>query len=259
MNSIKEEYLNNPIDVYGDSIILFKLFRTAKSFYFINNFGYICFGYHGSLNRNLNANVEGLFKDYVLYLKFIFENTYNTKRDKNMAFETFRNQYYNFFKKANPQEKIRKDYEFYIKVFDMYLKSKLVPKDDIKLIESVNNVIKEKFNKTIKQVPKKLKENKKQVKAPVPKDNKKQATVPAQKGNKKQSNAPVPKDNKKPVSVPTLKDNKRKVNVPAPKENKKQSNAHVPKDNKKQVSAPAPKENKKQVSVSVPKKAQKKK
>jgi len=36
MNSIKDEYLNNPLDVYGDSIILFKLFKTAKSFYFIN-------------------------------------------------------------------------------------------------------------------------------------------------------------------------------------------------------------------------------
>ena len=247
MNSIKDEYLNNPADVYGDSIILFKLFRTAKSFYFINNFGYICFGYHGSLNRNINANIEWLFKDYVLYLKFIFENTYNTKRDKNMAFETFRNQYYNFFKKTKPQEKIKKDYEFYIKVFDMYLKSKLVPKNDIKLIESVNNVIKEKFKKTIKQIPKKLKENKKQVNAPVPKHNKKQVSVSAPKGNKKQSNSPVPKDNKKQVSVPS------------PKENKKQSNTPAPKDNKKQVRVPAHKENKKQVSVSAPKKAQKKK
>jgi glycosyltransferase involved in cell wall biosynthesis len=169
MNSIKDEYLKNPLNVYGDSIILFKLFRTAKSFYFINNFGYICFGYHGSLNRNLNANIEGLFKDYVLYLKFIFENTYNIKKDKNMAFEAFRNQYYNFFKSKKPQEKIKKDYEFYIKVFDMYLKSKLIPKNDIPLIESVNNVIKEKFNKTIKQIPKKLKVNKKPVSVSAPK------------------------------------------------------------------------------------------
>ena len=259
MNSIKDEYLNNPLDVYGDSIILFKLFRTAKSFYFINNFGYICFGYHGSLNRNLNVNADWLFKDYVLYLKFIFENTYNNKKDKNIAFETFRNQYYNYFKKTKPQEKIKKDYEFYIKVFDMYLKSKWVPKDDIKLIESVNNVIKEKFNKTIKQIPKKLKDNKKQVNVPVPKENKKQVNAPAPKENKKQVNAPIPKESKKQVNAPIPKESKKQANAPIPKENKKQVNAPVPKKSKKQVNVPTPKENKKQVSVPVPKKAQKKK
>ena len=166
MNSIKDEYLNNQLDVYGDSIILFKLFKTAKSFYFINNFGYICFGYHGSLNRYLNGNSEWLFKDYVLYLKYIFENTNNNKKEKDMAFETFRNQYYTFFKKHKPQEKIKRDYQFYIEVFDMYSKSKLVPKKDIALIESVNNAIKDKFNKTIKQLPKKISLNKKPVSVP---------------------------------------------------------------------------------------------
>ena len=166
MNSIKDEYLNNPLDVYGDSIILFKLFKTAKSFYFINNFGYICFGYHGSLNRNLNSNIEGLFKDYVLYLKFIFENTNNNKKEKSMAYETFRNQYYKFFKSKKPHEKIKKDYNFYINVFEMYSKSKLVPKNDKLLIENVTNVIKEKLNKTIKPVPKKLKAIKKPVSVP---------------------------------------------------------------------------------------------
>ena len=140
LNTINDEYFHYNLDINGDSLILFTLFKTAKSFYFINNFGYIYIGYHGSLTRVFGKNLDEPFKDSIVYLKYIFEKTNNTKYEKDMALEVFRDQYSNFFNKYKPHEKIKKDFEFYIKILKLYINCKFISEQDKKLVGNIKNI-----------------------------------------------------------------------------------------------------------------------
>ena len=151
INTINNKYFEYVLDINGDPLILFALFKTAKSFYFINNFGYICVGYHGSLIKYFGDNVEELFKDYIIYLKYIFENTNNTKYEKNMAMEIFRDQYWSFYKKKKPHERIKTDLEFYNKILASYANCEFISQQDKQLVENVKGVIQNKLNQLNKK------------------------------------------------------------------------------------------------------------
>ena len=155
INYINNEYFNYNLDINGDSMLIFSLFKTAKSFYFIKNSGYIYVGNHGSLSNSFSSNMDEVFNDFISYLKFIFENTNNTKYEKDMAFEIFRNQYHSFYNKKKPHERINKNLEYYIQILDLYYNCEFISKKDKQLVESVKNNTKSRLDELNKKKEKK--------------------------------------------------------------------------------------------------------
>ena len=145
INLINDEYLNNNFEINGDSILLFTLFKIAKSFYFINIFGYIYIGEHGSLSKEFRNNLE-VFKDNILFLKFIYEKTNNTQFEKDMAFEIFRNQYKLFYSKINNYEKFSKYYKYFNDIFDLYYNCEFISIIDKKKIENIKSIFQKELN-----------------------------------------------------------------------------------------------------------------
>jgi glycosyltransferase involved in cell wall biosynthesis len=161
-NLINNYYLNQNLDINGDSFILFILYKISNSFYFINNFGYIYNGNHGSLMTVYRNNLEKIIKDYFLYLKFMFENTKNSRFEKDIVFYIFRKQYNTFYNKKNVVNKITKDFRFYFDVIDLYLNCKYITQKDKIIIEDMKNKIKNrqmKLNMTSIKKSKKLNES----------------------------------------------------------------------------------------------------
>jgi hypothetical protein len=80
LNGISKFFLNQRMIVYEDGIINFALHQQAKIFYLLKKVGY----YY--LNNRYNSSHKNgkkyYFKYLFLYLKFIFENTRNTRYDK---------------------------------------------------------------------------------------------------------------------------------------------------------------------------------
>ena len=72
----------------------FLIYRIAKSFYYINIIGYRYFKSRESItSKQLSFGLN--FKFIFYYLKFIFENSKNTKYEKEMANHLFTKMYNN--------------------------------------------------------------------------------------------------------------------------------------------------------------------
>ena len=136
MNSLinlNEYYLNSYLINMEDRIINYSLYRNVKSLYFLKKIGYFYIQNKESITKNYYKNYDETLKSLFFYLKFIFENSKNNKYEKDMANEVLKqfsigiNIWINF---------ITKDFQFYLKVINMYLNSEFISKENkIKLKE----------------------------------------------------------------------------------------------------------------------------
>ena len=89
LNSLDNFYLNMHMIYMEDQIMNFLLYRTANSFYFLKVIGY----YHASnsvtIMNNLFKIPELRMKYSLIYLKFVFDFSKNTKYEKDMANHLF--------------------------------------------------------------------------------------------------------------------------------------------------------------------------
>jgi hypothetical protein len=118
LNYINEYYLNLYMITAEDGLLNYILYRTVKSFYFINKIGY----YYISNNKSISISklTEIKLKSIFYNLKLIFEYSKNNKHEKDMA-----NAYiYKFLiPKNNTQLKkiINDDCKFYNEIIKIYL------------------------------------------------------------------------------------------------------------------------------------------
>lgn len=128
--------------VYEDGIINFALHQQAKIFYLLKKVGYYYLN-----NRYNSSNKNGkkyYFRYLFLYLKFIFENTRNTRYDKLKPFLILNK----YIKNIKIVKNINYDLNFFLDVINNYLKCKFINKiDKIKLTNMRNIIIMNKKKK----------------------------------------------------------------------------------------------------------------
>ena len=142
LNSIDSFYLNQYMTNWEDGLINFMLYKKAKSFYFVNDLLYYYIQNKESIRKNFKNNMEKIIRNGFLYLKFIYEYTTNTKKEKDMANAIFNN-IYAVLKNFKFYNKITKDYTLYYEVINSYLNDKFIsPSVKNKMIK-IQKVIKE--------------------------------------------------------------------------------------------------------------------
>ena len=126
-------YLNQYMINYEDGLMNYMLYRTAKSFVFIKRIGYYYLLNNQSISLKPKKNYEDNFKFIFLQLKFVIENTKNTKYEKDIA--------NSIFSKLSTLFKdnfiITKNFEFYKEVIDLYLNCKFINDENKSILTKI--------------------------------------------------------------------------------------------------------------------------
>lgn len=146
LNYIGDEYLNEKIDMHEDSLCLFSLYKTAKTYYFLDKPGY----YYVENDLNMEGagirtpeKVNAIFRSLFVQLKFFYEKTPESeggKREGYYFYSLIRRKYgalVNF---------ITEGFDFFINILDLYIKSpfvSLVAKENFKIFLSKFQMLKE--------------------------------------------------------------------------------------------------------------------
>ena len=145
LNSLNNYYQNIYMIYMEDQIINYILHKTAKSFYFLKNIGYLYKTSSISITRNL-FKINKLKLIFIfIYLKFIFENTKNTKYEKDMDNLLF-SSFYKTLK--NNEEKlllILSNFNLFFEIINIYINCKFILKENKLILKNlkrnlINNI-----------------------------------------------------------------------------------------------------------------------
>ena len=141
LNSINNYYLNKNMVVYEDGLINFMLYKTANSLYHSKKIGYYYIQNNNSITINFQKNIERHIYNCYIYLKFIFENTNNKKREKDKAFCIYNNVNKEISNLLHYQNLTQK-FSFYLEINNLYLSSEFISSKDKETIKYINSLIK---------------------------------------------------------------------------------------------------------------------
>jgi len=144
INSISDYYLKNHISVNEDGIMNFMLLKKAKSLKYIHFYGYIYDTNPNSVISALSKNINKTIRDYVLYLRYMFEYTDDNLYEKSMAEEQLRFVFYTFEKEFID---VSENFQLIYDSLNLYLNSTFISNDSKKIIEIMINKIKTAENK----------------------------------------------------------------------------------------------------------------
>ena len=141
IDGIGEYYYNQHMSLHEDGLILFILFRKAKSYIFIKEYGTVYYSNQYSTMRNTKnkEKINQSVHDCFLYLEFMFHKTNNTLYEKNMAVSQFLG-LMNGYKDIYLQ--ITEGYNYLYKVIDLYLNCDIILEKDKKVIQDLKNELK---------------------------------------------------------------------------------------------------------------------
>ena len=133
---IDKKYLEQHMTLHEDGMILFILFKIAKSYLYLNVFGMFYYTNQDSALSGLRKeeNVDKTVRDSFLYLKFMYEYTGDNKKEKDMAVYQFK------FILQQFQEifcKIKNGFNFIYDIIQMYLDSDYISVDDKEIFRKV--------------------------------------------------------------------------------------------------------------------------
>ena len=148
LQNISNYYLSQHMSLHEDGLIIFMLFKIAKNYLFLEEFGMFYVRNDNSSLANIRntENIDKTVRDCFLYLKFMFEYTGDSFYEKNMAVYQFHfilKQFEAIF------DRISGGYDFIYDVIEMYLDCKYIEDKDkqifrkvlynIELVEKNNN------------------------------------------------------------------------------------------------------------------------
>ena len=136
LENIDKYYLEQHMTLHEDGLILFILFKIAKTYLFIEEFGMFYSRNENSSLANLrkDKNINKTVRDSFLYLKFMFEYTEDNTYEKNMAVYQFKF----ILKQFRPIfTKITIGFEFIYDVIGLYLNCKYINNNDKELFRKV--------------------------------------------------------------------------------------------------------------------------
>ena len=142
LKKIDKYYLNRNMILHEDGLILFMLFKTAKSYLFINDYGLLYYSNEYSTMRNLrNKNkINKSTRDSFLYLEYMFKYTNNSLYEKNMAVCQFKFLYDLF---QDIFMKTTSGFNYIHKIIDLYLNCNKITKEDKQIIRNIKNQFKQ--------------------------------------------------------------------------------------------------------------------
>lgn len=144
--SMNNFYLSQFMTNHEDGLINFVLYRTANSFYFLKKIGYYYIPNSQSITLNYKKNYDETIRFIFINLKFVFENTKNNKREKDIINCLFQRLFQGVLSES--LNLITKDHKFFIDIINMYLNCIFISKDNIfklnKLKSIINALIKDK-------------------------------------------------------------------------------------------------------------------
>ena len=140
-DKIDKKYLGQHMTLHEDGMILFILFKIAKSYLYINEFGMFYYTNEDSALAGLrkDENVDKTVRDSFLYLKFMYEYTTENKREKAMAVYQFKfilQQFEEIFCK------IKKGFDFIYDTIQKYLDCDYITEEDKDIFRNVTIKIK---------------------------------------------------------------------------------------------------------------------
>ena len=135
---IDEYYLKQNMSLHEDGLILFMLFKKAKSYIFLDEFGLLYFWNEFSTMRNLRkeGRINQVTKDSFLYLEFMFNYTNDTLYEKNMAVAQFKfllDGFGDIFLKAT------KGFNYYYKIIDLYLNCDIISQENKNIFRNIKS------------------------------------------------------------------------------------------------------------------------
>lgn len=148
LNSLNNFYLNVYMTFLEDQLMIYILYKTAKSFYYINKFGYYYKKNTLSICKNIFKLSQVKMKSYFIYLKLVYEYAKNNKIEKDIVnyLFTIMNTVLNV-KRELYSSPFNNDFYFYLDIINMLLKSKYTSSENSILLLKLKNIIQIK-NKT---------------------------------------------------------------------------------------------------------------
>ena len=135
LNSINSFFLNQYMTIFEDGIINFALHRQAKSLYLLKEVGY--YYLYNKKSTTQKKTRKPFIRFLFLYLKYVYENTKNTKYDKLKPFLIL-NKYIKNIKAVNS---IKRDFHSYIDIIDNYLACKFINEKNKKKLKDMKKLI----------------------------------------------------------------------------------------------------------------------
>ena len=130
LENVNKYYLNQYMIDCEDGLMNFILHKTAQTFYFTKKIGYYYIINSESITILSKEKIKKRLKSNFLYLKFIFENTDDNKKEKSIAEYLFINIYNNFrIQIYRLLRELKYDSVFYIDVIKLYLNCEYISID----------------------------------------------------------------------------------------------------------------------------------
>ena len=141
IKNIDKYFLEQNMILHEDGLILFMLFKTAKSYLFIKDYGLFRYSNKYSILQNIrNKNqLNKTTRDCFLYLEYMFKYTNNTLYEKNMAVCQFKfiiDGYNDIFLK------ITSGFNYIYKIIDLYLNCNIISNKDKQIFNNLKNQFK---------------------------------------------------------------------------------------------------------------------
>ena len=136
LEEIDKYYLEQHMTLHEDGMLIFILFKIAKSYLYLDEFGMFYSRNNDSTLSGLrnDNNVDKTVRDSFLYLKFMFEYTGQNKKEKDMAVYQFKfilQQFENIF------NKICTGFDFIYDIIIMYLNCDYIEAEDKEIIRKI--------------------------------------------------------------------------------------------------------------------------
>jgi glycosyltransferase involved in cell wall biosynthesis len=146
LSSLNNFYFNMYITLWEDTIVSFIIYRTAKSFFFLKKIGYYYVKNSQSITKNILKTSEFRIIFIFLFLKFVFENSKNSKYEKDMANLLFTelNQNHNIgYRLSSPF--FKRYYNFLKNIINMYLNCKFISKNNKIILLTFKKILEKKL------------------------------------------------------------------------------------------------------------------
>lgn len=146
LNSLNNFYLNIYMTFTEDQVMNFILYKNAKSFYYLNKFGYYYKLNSESICKNEFKLSQIRMKFYFIYLKLVYEYSKSIKYEKDMVNYLFTiiNIKFNI-KRELSSSFFNNDFYFYYDVINLLLNCKFISEENIAILLEIKNLIEKKF------------------------------------------------------------------------------------------------------------------
>ena len=120
-------------------MINYILYRNSKSFYIFKKIGYYYIKHTQSITSNIFILSELKIRFSFIFLKLIFENSKNSKYEKDMANQLLSDLNRNFINIGKLSNNI--DFFFYLNIIDIYINCKFITYENKILLKKLKEIL----------------------------------------------------------------------------------------------------------------------